>query len=820
MRDVRRRAQMASALDEMLAEVEAELRVAEAEAELRAAEADLQAAAAPRESAQGDSPLPPPTTVFATAAASPRARSPGGGGTEAAPAPTEADGRATGGGHGAAQAADDLMAKLARRRQWESEDEPGLADRSRGDRAAADEGGLVHTGTSGDTPAPSAGGCGALSVRSHDSTESRRSVGGGSDGHIGKEAGAPAAFGSAVKALSAAEFKEKVDRKIAYFETLARESRLRADEDTAAEQSLQEARSRIEASAAKRRSLHQSSSAPGPPEEMEQAQCRLIFGHGCLSLNDLSDNMGTCEGAGDPANSLLPTEALVGAPVVKAAEPAPPSAEAASATRGRKSVVGHDPKSIFGISPVVETCTPDVEGASLGSSDQSTSAAASDEHTQQQLFTGAEAQVCLEGGTPEEHVDSSDTSAAAAHEGADSSSTSDAGEIKATTWAGALACATPTHVGSYHARAPVSADGTSHDEPLAVEADKSRDANQDRTALILGKLDSFLGALRSPYGATPHENPSHDSSTSGLSTADDSTVDAKEATSVQTAQVSGQVPLAMHHSSDLCSQRPVPEARAKAESGDAGEDQRRKRAADKRAAFLASMNKIMVDQTAATATGGYENQTDDDAADKDLLQAVELRAQRLSDIASCDISLSSVASNKASLGSRTPLSSVQLDSNSSMNRVSPVLPTSFNGVQGIHTMTVVDMTGDTSSANASVGSSNMPALSPHSTQHAEVASESSMSTSSSLHAPDAGQTNRTAAHAMQNEGPDQHDAKEQSAGIGIQVKRVRGLITVVDLMPDGPAAQKLRKGQVVLQIDGSGEAHCSKSSASGAPVFQ
>ncbi|MGB1605555.1 MAG: PDZ domain-containing protein, partial [Promethearchaeia archaeon] len=43
---------------------------------------------------------------------------------------------------------------------------------------------------------------------------------------------------------------------------------------------------------------------------------------------------------------------------------------------------------------------------------------------------------------------------------------------------------------------------------------------------------------------------------------------------------------------------------------------------------------------------------------------------------------------------------------------------------------------------------------------------------------------------------------ETLAGIGVQVKRERGLVSIVDMMPGGPAAKVLKKGQVVLQIDG------------------
>jgi hypothetical protein len=62
-------------------------------------------------------------------------------------------------------------------------------------------------------------------------------------------------------------------------------------------------------------------------------------------------------------------------------------------------------------------------------------------------------------------------------------------------------------------------------------------------------------------------------------------------------------------------------------------------------------------------------------------------------------------------------------------------------------------------------------------------------------------------------GEDCHSQKDhdRSASIGVQVKRVRGLITIIDLMPDGPAANLLKKGQILLQIDGIGRQPCANA---------
>jgi hypothetical protein len=778
---------MANLLDAMLAEAEAALATPDRREIL-----DEQV---PKE-ATSESPLPPPTSVFASAAVSPPARSAAVG---AATACSGAQWRAPGAcsAHKGAMGgrAEDLASKLERRRQWEHECEP----------ATSDAGAIYGSANTQASPAASASSCGALSVRSADKAcpdAGTRSygehAGRGKENHglpdtehtLARQT--PLVCGSAVKALSEKEFKEKVDRKIAYFETLARESRLRKEEDAAAEQSLLEARSRIEASAAKRQSIHKSvSSAAWLQEDVEQAQCRLVFGHGCLSLTDLSDNAGSYEAAGEHEEDyLLPTGALAeeepSSSLVTLTEPASPSVETASEPNGRKSMVANGTNSVFGISPVLETNTPDVEGTS-------TSSPTFQKHDQQHIFEGSESRACPEECAEEEHVDS-DATAPAENVCAEGSSVSDAAAIRTKTWAGALACPTPTRA-SYHS---VPASDATRDEHLPVEPDRPRDTDHDHTTLILGRLDSFLGSLRSPYGATPQEILRHESSNSEFSLTDDSREGGKETASFQTVHETGQVLHALHRSSDMSSQNPASDASAKAQSVDAGEDMKRQRAADKRAAFLASMNKIMEDQPVAAAmTRGCENGAEQEADDKHLLQAVELRAQRLSDIASCDISLSSATCNK-SFGSI-----VQLDSNSSINRVSPVLMTSQDGETGIHSIKAVDMAGETSDTKASLGSSNQPFLSPNSSQYAASASKSSDSASSLLHPTDAGQITCPVAH-----GSSASRASEQSAGIGIQVKRVRGLITVVDLMPDGPAAEKLTKGQIVLQIDGEGELRC------------
>ena len=48
------------------------------------------------------------------------------------------------------------------------------------------------------------------------------------------------------------------------------------------------------------------------------------------------------------------------------------------------------------------------------------------------------------------------------------------------------------------------------------------------------------------------------------------------------------------------------------------------------------------------------------------------------------------------------------------------------------------------------------------------------------------------------------DVDSKPVGIGVTVRRIRGLITVVDVKPDYPAATLLKAGQIVLQIDGTG----------------
>jgi hypothetical protein len=133
---------------------------------------------------------------------------------------------------------------------------------------------------------------------------------------------------------------------------------------------------------------------------------------------------------------------------------------------------------------------------------------------------------------------------------------------------------------------------------------------------------------------------------------------------------------------------------------------------------------------------------------------------------------------------------------------------------GVHNITVVDMAGNTSSADASIGTSQ-----PHSSLSVDASQTKILdctdkslepALSSQEHAvtvPDSKEalqgdnrvTNRGSKNLAEQKG------REKSAGIGIQVKRVRGLITVVDLLPGGPASKHLRKGHIVLQIDGIGE---------------
>jgi hypothetical protein len=57
--------------------------------------------------------------------------------------------------------------------------------------------------------------------------------------------------------------------------------------------------------------------------------------------------------------------------------------------------------------------------------------------------------------------------------------------------------------------------------------------------------------------------------------------------------------------------------------------------------------------------------------------------------------------------------------------------------------------------------------------------------------------------------PHEDNVGYRPVGIGVTVRRIRGLITVVDVKPDCPAATLLKKGQIILRIDGTGNSRRS-----------
>jgi len=595
----------------------------------------------------------------------------------------------------------------------------------------------------------------------HEATEVRNKVGehasaglqGSSRGTAAEliesaDRGTPGVEGSAVicASMSPEEFKEKVDRKIAYFETLARESRIKAEEDAALEQSLQEARSRIEASATKRQSLLLSSAKRGPrkaalpTEDAEQDRRCLSFGTDSLSLQDLTN---------DGAEGSIPE--VVAAKVARSQVLLSDDSESTSnnifdtvqdvrddalaredaAVAGITIAMHHKSKAMFGISPVLEATTPDISGDK--------SPCESSACKQQMLFGQGQLDCSLrlttvvadESELQEENSATMPSVQAGGSVTCTSAQSADTSivQVKSEAWAGALACATPI---PEHDCLPRLTEREGEGVQTDVHVHDGRKRDNCKHALILGKLDNFLDSLRSPYGATAI---AAEVTSGSLETAEDGPPPAR--------QIAGDMDSSGNGAED-------------------GGEEKKRRAAARRTAFLAGMNQLMEKKQQDSQNSCTNSEHEDllEQSENLSLQSLERRAQHLSEIASCDVSLTNCSSTVGLGGdphrSNTSAEADQQEKDAtwplSVAQCASILGSAPNGIAG-------------SSISAT-----------------------SFRNDSETH-----------------DGPNGESEAEKPAGIGVQVKRVRGLITIVDLMPDGPAAKYLKKGQIILQIDGSGE---------------
>ena len=140
------------------------------------------------------------------------------------------------------------------------------------------------------------------------------------------------------------------------------------------------------------------------------------------------------------------------------------------------------------------------------------------------------------------------------------------------------------------------------------------------------------------------------------------------------------------------------------ECGRLSQEDKKSRASARRAAFLASMNQFVQD----TSTRERESEGASGIAvapsidETRIMQSVGTRAQRLSDIASsCDFSLANLSSNKITSGSSPHCYVVRSDSNSSLNKSSPVLPNFCEGTAAMHSIDAVNLASNATKAGSS-----------------------------------------------------------------------------------------------------------------------
>jgi hypothetical protein len=140
------------------------------------------------------------------------------------------------------------------------------------------------------------------------------------------------------------------------------------------------------------------------------------------------------------------------------------------------------------------------------------------------------------------------------------------------------------------------------------------------------------------------------------------------------------------------------------ECGRLSQEDKKSRASARRAAFLASMNQFVQDaSTCEPESEGASGIVVAPSIDETrILQSVGTRAQRLSDIASsCDFSSANLSSNKIASGSSPHFYAVRSDSNSSLNKASPVLPNFCEGTAAMHIIDAVNLACNATNARSS-----------------------------------------------------------------------------------------------------------------------
>ena len=612
----------------------------------------------------------------------------------------------------------------------------------------------------------------------------------------------------AVKAvLSPQEFREKVDRKIAYFETLARESRRKAQEDAEMEQSLQEARSRIQASAQKRKSLLHSAGREG-----HEGGC-LGFGQpGSLSLDDLSASVG---GGGALAAKSLPhasapdkdiacgAGACIADPVLTFNVPEETDVE-------RRAVVSKGARAFLGISPVVEANTPDL---SPDLSETSGNALRLDpspisqdlyHNNQKQLF-GQDGCSCAESTSIVQSNVSVDEELAKVEE----ELAATLAKIEAEDLDSELARVEGelAELTAYNKEHGPSQEHSHTQDDVAKEAEvNSIEPQQPKsssasTAVLQGSVslspsDDTENGCGCENVVENAENTIHSATLKDTDLNGSCSADSQNGSNLSAGSIT-----ISEHAGNNAGQR---------ERQPAKSQERKRRAAEKRAAFLANMNRLMESTIAAdipSTDGVGMDIASASVENSEWVVQREASAERVSSIASGEASFAASTQTVPALGDR-------------MNGISPSCPQPQHDAGCISERTQVADMACILSAGPD-GSSKQNSPSSANTNHNEDGKSlatlnlpllvqkprKSFAPLSRVDLPGRQATGMCSPCELSPEGkldPCNGTAPvhETLAGIGVQVKRERGLVSIVDMMPGGPAAKVLKKGQVVLQIDG------------------
>ena len=609
---------------------------------------------------------------------------------------------------------------------------------------------------------------------------------------------------AAVKAvLSPQEFREKVDRKIAYFETLARESRRKAQEDAEMEQSLQEARSRIQASAQKRKSLMHSAGREG-----NEGGC-LGFGQpGSLSLDDLSASVGgggALEARTLPHASVLDKDIACGAgaciadPVLTFNVPEETDVE-------RRAVVSKGARAFLGISPVVEANTPDLSpdlSETSGNAlrlDPSTITQELYHNNQKQLF-GQDGCSCAENKSFVHSNGSVDEELAKVEE-----------ELAAT-----LAKIEAEDLDSELARvegelAELTAYNKEHGPSQGHSHTQDDVAKQAEVNSIEHQHPKSSPASTAVLQGSVSLLPSDDTQNAcGCEDVVENAENTIHSATLKDADLNGSCSADSQNGSNLSAGSiTISEHAGQRERQPAKSQERKRRAAEKRAAFLANMNRLMESTITADmpSTDGVGMEIASTSVENsEWVVQMEASAERVSSIASGEASFAGSTQTVPTLGDR-------------MNGISPGCPQPQHNAGCISESTqVADMACSLSAGPD--GTSKQDSPSSANTNHNEDGKclatlnlpllvqkkRKSFAPLSRVDPTGRQTTGMCSPCELSPEGKlDQCNGTapvhETLAGIGVQVKRERGLVSIVDMMPGGPAAKVLKKGQVVLQIDG------------------